>query len=247
MSIHQSTTEITKQENSTQITDDINDGGLLAPTQSMSINPQTVEEGASYVLLDNYISILSNDELSGVCISNKADAISIKQSTTGIRGSNTVPSISEDCMDKAELDVVSIYDNNTEIRSTIRCRNKPNTNTKMKKVQAHIMSNKCKLALALLVGLVITVLVVSLIVWSAKSRDKENIQAEPVSNLTTINFTECWDKSVNYSERCNNSKVPELTDIKENITTSKNISLLTRQETTTRFGTSPENEKRTGK
>ena len=51
--------------NSTQITDEFSKTGLSNPTQTMSINtPIVQEDGAAYIRMDNYISMLSIDELS---------------------------------------------------------------------------------------------------------------------------------------------------------------------------------------
>ena len=90
----------------------------------------------------------------------------------------------------------------------------------MRKVQPATMSNKCKLVLALLVGLVITVPPFFLIVWGVKSNVKGNIKDEPAINSTTIALTDCLDKSVNFSTYPNNSMVTV-----SNNTTSKNGSL----------------------
>ena len=146
--------------------------------------------------------------------------------------------ISEGMKDMTELDVMSIDDNNTQIISNGQLsKTPPCKGTKKTIIQVQpdntscTMTNKCKLALALLVGLVITVPIVSRIVWGVKSRDKEPIKGKPANNLTTVDFSECWDKSVNYSEHCNKSIVTELPIRKENQTTSVNISLLMRKRT----------------
>lgn len=203
-------------QNNTQITDETIEAGCSRPTETMSINQQTEEAGASSVHMNNYINILSADELR-VSSSNNTKAILITPNNIGITKQT----------DAMSTKPTSIRRSNAGISEQNACYNLNKLSENAPKT--HCMTNKSKLALALLVVLVITVLAVCLIVWGVGSRYQENIKGEPAINLTTICFTACWNKSVNCSEHCNISMVTEATDLKEINTTSENISKLMSQ------------------
>lgn len=241
----------------TTYTNRIGEYGLSNPTQGIPINPKTVQEGSSYIHMDTYIDMLTDDESSEVGISNTTDVISIRSAKTNQSSANApeiyerikdindlvnCPSIYEVIMNEAELDVESTYDNNiqtgidkdsTDPLHTAPLCTSTNRHKQMIKVQPASMRNKCKLALALL-GLVIAVAVVCLIVWGVKSRVKENIKVEPAINMTSAGFRACLNNSVNFSD-CNIQE--------EKNTNSKNISLLMLQERSTissQYNTLPE-------
>lgn len=217
-----------------------------------------LEKGNSYICMEEISdAVVSNrtvtkamkpiTKLTGAMSANPIAASNINQvsditpSYERIIYEDSAQNIYEDIIDKAKFDA----SNNTKITNLDNslCTKKK----KMTKVQPQIMTNKCRLALAVLFGLVITVPAVSLVIlWNIKSRDEKNIKEEPAINLTTIGLTDCWDKSLNFSNYCNNSIVTELTVNKDNYTTNLTI----REEMSTSSSqtyTSPVNQKTTGK